>query len=106
MTNPAVPTEQEPIGAYELLSTPTLDLTDAQVEQIVEDLRSKRAFYLASGKQDRPKAAAKAKADPLSKEAKALQKAENTRQLMASLNLGLFSSDANPASPASSKPSK
>jgi hypothetical protein len=71
------------IGAYELLSKPTLELTDAEVDIIIADLRRRRTQFLSTGKPDKPKAEAKAKAEPLSKEAKAA----NTAALLAPLTM-------------------
>lgn len=48
MTEPAT-------SAYDLLSRPTLDLSDAEVELIIADLRKKRTLYIA-GTDDKPKA--------------------------------------------------
>lgn len=76
-------TEAAP-SAYDLLSKPTLDLTDAEVEAVVVDLRKRRELYISTGKPDRPKPpkapATKAKAD-------ADEKKRNTAALLASLNL-------------------
>jgi hypothetical protein len=69
--------------AYSLLSRPTLQLTDAQVEKIVIDLRERRAKHIATGKPDKPRAEAKIKAEPLGKESKAA----NTAALLASLRI-------------------
>lgn len=78
-------TEAEPpeaINAYDLLSKPTLDLTDAEVQAVVADLRRRRALYVKTGKPDKPKtvksAARKLDAD---------EKARNTAALLASLKI-------------------
>lgn len=70
------------VDAYDLLSTPTLDLSDAQVELIVLDLRRRREAYVKTGKVDKPK---KEKADvkKLDKD----EKARNTALLLAQLKL-------------------
>ena len=74
----------EPMTAYELLTKPTLELTDAEVERIVADLRIRRKAYVDSAgkKADNP---AKEKAKPVSAEDKAL----NTARAEALLNLDL-----------------
>lgn len=77
------PDTESALDAYSLLSKPTLELTDAEVGKIVADLRARRAKHLATGKPDKPKIEAKAKADPLSKEAKAA----NTQALLAQLKI-------------------
>lgn len=71
------------LSAYDLLSTPTLDLTDAQVEAIVVDLQQRRKLYLTTGKADK---APKPKAEPKAK-ATADDKARNTAMLLAQLKL-------------------
>ncbi len=68
--------------AYELLSKPTLDLTDAEVAMVVEDLRKRRKAYVQTGKVDKPKAI-KAAAVKLDKD----EKARNTQLLLAQLNI-------------------
>jgi hypothetical protein len=75
------PDNLEPTDAYALLSKPTLDLTDAEVEKVVADLR--RALYAATGKPDRQP---KPKAEPKGKST-AADKAANTAALLASLQL-------------------
>lgn len=78
--------EAEPatqLDAYALLSKPTLSLSDAEVEIVIADLRRRREQYLSTGKPDKARKAAKAKADPLSKEAKA----QNTANLLAQLKI-------------------
>lgn len=42
-------------SAYDLLSKPTLELTDEEVEAIVADLRVRRNAYVTRGKKDDPK---------------------------------------------------
>lgn len=76
-------TEAEPepeVNAYSLLTRPTVELSDAEVEIIVADLRRRRDAYVSSGgkKPDRPD-----KAPPKPQGTKA----ELTRQAAASLNL-------------------
>lgn len=75
------PDEPE-ISAYDLLSKPTLNLTDAEVELVVADLRRRRAAYIKTGKPDKPKAAAKSAA-----KLSADEKARNTAALLDSLQL-------------------
>lgn len=77
--------EPEQEDAYTLLSRPTLELTDAQIERIVEDLRNKRARFVLDPKKnaDRPKAK-RAVESKTSKEAKE----RNTAVLLGQLNLG------------------
>lgn len=83
----AEPTAEIPpeLDAYALLSKPTLDLSDDQVELIVADLRRRRELYIKTGKPDRP---AKPKAAPKAK-ATADDKKANTAALLASLDLTL-----------------
>lgn len=76
---------EQSLDAYSLLSKPTLSITDEEATKIIADLRQRRERFMATKKPDKPRAAAKAKADPLSKEAKA----ENTAALLASLKLDL-----------------
>lgn len=76
--------DQPAPDAYSLLSRPTLDLTDAEVEIVVEDLRRRRSLYLTTNKPEKVKKEAKVKADPLSKEAKAA----NTKAILGMLKLG------------------
>lgn len=75
--------ESEPQDAYSLLSKPTLDLTDAEVEIVVSDLRRRRRLFIEQGIKDEPvkKAAAKKKALP----AAAKDKAANTLALLSQL---------------------
>lgn len=78
--------ESEPtLSAYDLLSTPTLELTDAQVEAIIVDLRKRRELYIKTGKADKV-AKPKEKALPKPK-ADAEEKARNTALLLAQLKL-------------------
>lgn len=44
-------------SAYDLLSKPTLDLTDKDIEDICADLRKRRERFLAGQKDNPPKAA-------------------------------------------------
>lgn len=60
-------TTPSPADAYALLSKPTLELTDAEVEAICKDLRAKRERFLAGQKDNAPKP----KAEPKSAEEKA-----------------------------------
>lgn len=78
MTDPLL----EPIDAYSLLSKPTLDLNDAEVNIVIEDLRRRRKAYLASGKPDKPRKETVAR-----QKASAGDKAANTAALLAHLNL-------------------
>ena len=72
----------EPPSAYDLLSKPTLELTDDEAEIIVADLRAKRAAFVRTGKVDKPKAEKAAKVKLGSDE-----KARNTAALLAQLKL-------------------
>lgn len=72
---------------YELLSRPTLDLTDADLERIVADLRQKRAAFVADSKKGADKPPAKRTAG--SSRASADEKRRNTQALLAGLNLKL-----------------
>lgn len=74
-----------PGSAYELLQKPTLDLTDAEAEAIIVDLRRRRELFLR-GQKDNPRREAKAKAVSPSKPTKAEQEA-NANALLAKLNL-------------------
>lgn len=69
-----------PRSAYDLLTTPTADLTDEDVELIIEDLRQRRHAYVTEGKKDEPH---KRKKAPVTKE----EKAENTAGLASLLGL-------------------
>lgn len=84
-----MPAEPE-LDAYALLSRPTLELTDAEVEAIIVDLRKRRELYIKSGKADRP---AKAKAEPKRKATDDEKKA-NTAALLASLKLSIGDKNA------------
>lgn len=56
-------------NAYDLLTKPTLELTDAEVALVVEDLQKRRRLYVDKGTKDAPKPAvdkAAATADLLS----------------------------------------
>lgn len=88
-TTPNGDESEATLSAYDLLSTPTLDLTDDQVEDIVVDLRKRRELYIKTGKADK---APKPKAEPKAK-ATADDKRRNTEILMASLNLKLNKDD-------------
>ena len=73
---------EEPIDAYSLLSKPTLDLNDKEVEIIVADLRKRREAYIKTGKVDKPKKE-KIVREKLSKD----EKARNTAAILAQLKL-------------------
>lgn len=79
------PPVNEEMDAYALLSRPTLELTDAQVEAIVVDLRKRRELYIKTGKPDRP-SKPKALEGPKAK-LTAADKAANTALLLERLNL-------------------
>lgn len=77
MANEPFPTEQDlapeglaapPAGAFELLSTPTLELTREKIIAIANDLRAKRVRFL-QGKADKP-AVQKKIAAPITAETK------------------------------------
>lgn len=72
----------EPIDAYALLSKPTLDITDAEADIIIDDLRKRRKAYLATGKPDKPR-----KEKVQREKASAGDKAANTAALLAQLDL-------------------
>lgn len=74
--------QPDPIDAYALLSKPTLELSDAEVDIVIEDLRRRRLAYLKTGKPDKPRAEKKA-AEKLSAD----EKARNTAALLASLKI-------------------
>jgi hypothetical protein len=74
-----------PVDAYSLLTKPTLEITDAEVDIIVADLRRRRANHLASGKPDKPAAEAKAKRTPKGKPSQAA-KDEATKALLADID--------------------
>lgn len=46
--------EGEQLSAYDLLSKPTLELTDAEVEIIVVEMRKRRHVFLSTKKPDAP----------------------------------------------------
>jgi hypothetical protein len=48
-------TETGARSAFDLLSKPTLDLTDKDIEDICKDLRAKRERFLAGQKDNPPK---------------------------------------------------
>jgi hypothetical protein len=68
--------------AYELLSKPTLEISDEEALTIIADLRQRRRAYLTSGKVDKPKKE-KVEAVKLDKD----EKARNTALLLASLKI-------------------
>jgi len=82
MTSPVPVAAPQTPDAYELLSKPTLELSDAEVALVVEDLRRRRKAYVQTGKVDKPKkekvAAVKLDAD---------EKKRNTQLLLAQLNM-------------------
>ena len=80
-TAPAI-LDAEPVDAYSLLSKPTLDLTDAEVDLVIEDLRRRRSAYVKDGKVDKPKVVKAA-----AKKLDADEKARNTAALLAQLKL-------------------
>lgn len=79
-------TEPTPGTAYELLTRPTLSLTDAEVELIVTDLQERRVNYINSkGKikdDPRPKA-------PRATSKSAEEKAALTASILAELDIDL-----------------
>lgn len=75
-------TDAEPVDAYSLLSKPTLDLSDAEVDLIIDDLRKRREAYIKTGKPDKPKVVKAA-----AKKLNADEKARNTAALLAQLKL-------------------
>lgn len=72
----------EPITAYDLLSKPTLEISDDEALKIIADLRARRRAYLATGKVDKPK-----KEKVTAKKLDADEKARNTALLLAQLKL-------------------
>jgi len=75
----------EPISerdAYALLSKPTLELTDAEVEIVVAELRKKRSAYVHEGKKDNATSKRKPAATAADKDAA-------TKALLADLDLDL-----------------
>lgn len=85
------PDDEGQLDAYALLSKPTLDLTDPEVERIVTDLQARRKLYLSTGKPDAPKKA-KAPAEP-KKKATDEEKARNTALLLGQLKMSLEKKD-------------
>ena len=59
-----------PKDSFELLSKPTLELTDTDLLLIANDLRAKRRKFL-QGIADKPGATGRKKAEPITAEAKA-----------------------------------
>lgn len=86
---PATPADEAPapIDAYALLTKPTLDLSDAEVDIVIADLRTRRAKHLVSGKPDKLPAPPKPKAPALTAAAKAEAKKAATADLLGSLEL-------------------
>lgn len=80
-------TEDQALDAYALLSKPTLDLSDPEVEAIVIDLQKRRELYLKTGKPDAPKPP-KEKAPPKGK-ASDEEKKRNTALLLGQLKMSL-----------------
>lgn len=82
MTQPADTSAPSAADAYSLLSRPTLEISDAELEIILADLRRKReAFVASNGKtRDTPGKVKKAALTPA-------EKAERTKGLLASLGL-------------------
>jgi hypothetical protein len=74
-----------PRDAYSLLSRPTLELTDAELEIIVADLRRRREYFVKEGKKDDPRP--KAKREPTTRASKE-QRERNSAVLLEQLNLG------------------
>lgn len=75
---------EEPVDAYSLLSMPTLDISDAQAELIIADLRKRREAYVKDGKVDKPKVEKlKVEKAKLTKD----DKARNTAALLAQLKI-------------------
>lgn len=70
------------LSAYDLLSKPVHEITDAEAELIIADLRRRREAYIKIGKPDKP-AKDKVVAAKLDKD----EKARNTAALLASLKL-------------------
>lgn len=71
-----------PLSAYDLLTRPTLEITDAEALLIIADLRKRRQAYVESNgkKRDEPH---KEKRSPATAE----EKAANTADLLANLGL-------------------
>lgn len=71
-------------NAYELLSKPTLEITNAELAIIVADLQRKRAAYVSDKKiDDKP-----GKPAPAASKKTAAEKAEAAADLLASIGLG------------------
>lgn len=84
-TTPEIDESEAILSAYDLLSTPTLALTDEQVEAIVVDLWKRRELYIKTGKPDKaPKP--KVEAGPKVK-ATDDEKKRNTAILLSQLKL-------------------
>jgi len=77
-----MPDAPEPLDAYALLSKPTLEITDAEAELIVTDLRKRREAYIKTGKPDKPKKE-KVERQKLSAD----EKARNTALILAQLKM-------------------
>lgn len=86
------PDDDEQLDAYALLSKPTLDLSDKEVELVVIDLQKRRELYLKTGKPDAPKPP-KEKAPPKGK-ASEEEKKRNTALLLGQLKMQLGGDDA------------
>lgn len=72
--------------AFQLLSKPTLDLTDEQILAIAQDLRRKRQAFL-KGKADKPGSTKTKTATKISKEDKDVVTAHVTENILANLTL-------------------
>lgn len=74
MSTELTPTPEPRPDAYALLSKPTLELSDAEVEIIVNELRTKRALFVQDPKKnaDKPKRIAAPAADKATKAANSL----------------------------------
>lgn len=81
--------EEAPLGALELLSLPTQEITDKQLELIVIELRRKREAFAKTGELDK---APKAKAAPKAK-LTAEDKKANTLSLLSQLTLPSIKKD-------------
>lgn len=83
-----LPATAEPLSqmdAYALLTKPTLDLTDAEVDIVIADLRARRARHISSGKPDKPNP--KPKALPAgAKKPSALDKAQATLDVLSDID--------------------
>lgn len=79
MTDPAAKQD-----AYALLSRPTLELSDQDILDIIENLRARRIRSLTTGKPDKPVAEAKAaRKGKVTDE----EKAANTARILSQLKL-------------------